>query len=287
MSKKTIAVVLITLNEGHNLQSFIDNISEWASEIFIVDSYSKDDTVDIALKNNVHIVQHKFLGFGEQWNFALENLPIKSEWVMKLDPDERMTVELKNSISEMMENPNLTGMRFKRRLWFMGKPIPIYQEVVRVWRTGKCRFSEVTVNEHPIIEGKVVKVQGFLEHYDSPSFTHWVEKQNKYSTYEALNMYHLNKLSDKPNLFGTKLQRRMWIKSNFYSLPFRYFFLHIYYYIFCGTWRSGWVGLAWSQSRVIATRMIEFKFKEMKIKKTILESTVSGIGLPDNRVKQY
>ena len=217
MSKYPIAVVLITLNEGHNLQALIDNIKDWASEIFIVDSYSKDDTVEIALKNNVHIVQHKFLGFGSQWNFALQNLPIRSPWTIKLDPDERMNQELKNSISELFSNPKVDGISFKRRLWFMGKPLPIYQDIVRVWRTGKCKFSEVTVNEHPLINGNIIKVKGFLDHFDSPSFEHWIEKQNKYSTLEALNMFHSLKLSDKPTLFGTKLQRRMWIKSNFYK----------------------------------------------------------------------
>ena len=71
-----IAVVMITLNEAHNLEAVLDNLQNWAEQVFIVDSYSSDATIDIALRRGVHVVQHAFTGFGEQWNFALQNLPI-------------------------------------------------------------------------------------------------------------------------------------------------------------------------------------------------------------------
>ena len=72
-----------------------DNITPWAQEVFLVDSFSSDDTVDIVLKYDVHVVQRRFRGFGNQWNFALEKLPITAPWAMKLDPDERLTNRLK------------------------------------------------------------------------------------------------------------------------------------------------------------------------------------------------
>jgi glycosyltransferase involved in cell wall biosynthesis len=62
---------MISLNEGHNLDAVLRNLTGWARQVFLVDSYSQDDTVDIALRYGVHVVQRKFLGFGDQWNFAL------------------------------------------------------------------------------------------------------------------------------------------------------------------------------------------------------------------------
>ena len=92
-----IAVVLITLNEEHNLEGALDNLKGWAQEVFIVDSFSQDKTVDIALDHGVHIIQRKFRGFGDQWNYALNELPITAKWTMKLDPDERLSNEIKKN----------------------------------------------------------------------------------------------------------------------------------------------------------------------------------------------
>src|SRR5258706_3803598 len=93
-----IAVVMIALNEAHHMDAVLQNIVPWAQQVFLVDSYSSDGTVDIALKYGVHVVQRRFTNFGDQWRFALEQLPIEAPWTMKLDPDERLTDELKNKI---------------------------------------------------------------------------------------------------------------------------------------------------------------------------------------------
>ena len=81
-----VAVVMISLNEANNMEAVLENLKGWAQEVFLVDSYSQDETVDIALRHGVQVVQRGFHGFGEQWNFALEQLPITAHWTMKLDP---------------------------------------------------------------------------------------------------------------------------------------------------------------------------------------------------------
>ena len=104
-----LTIVMITLNEAHNLEAVLDNIQGWAEEVFIVDSYSSDETVDIALRRGVHIVQRAFQGFGDQWNFALEHLPISSKWTMKLDPDERLSDELKTEVADAILKDDCDG----------------------------------------------------------------------------------------------------------------------------------------------------------------------------------
>lgn len=82
---------MITLNEAHNMQACLDNLSGFADEIFVVDSFSTDDTAEIARNFGAQIVEREFAGFGDQWNFAVTCLPVQSTWMMKLDPDERLT----------------------------------------------------------------------------------------------------------------------------------------------------------------------------------------------------
>jgi len=282
-----IAVVMISLNEGHNLKDVCENLAGWAQEVFLVDSYSKDDTIDIALNYGINTVQRGFRGFGDQWNFALNELPIKSPWVMKLDPDERLTEELKANISEMIKNNQYDAFCIKRRLWFMGRQMPVYQKLIRIWRNGSCRFSNVVVNEHPIIDGIVKYLTGNLEHHDSPNLDHWLEKQNRYTTSEAIIAYQNKPLSDKEILFGTSLQRRMWLKKNFYKFPFRYFFLFLYHFLYQGAFRAGRAGYIWSRLRADVMRLVDYKYMEMKITNAIPSKHLYGSGEQDKRVINY
>lgn len=282
-----VAVVMITLNEGHNLEAVLQNLKGWAQEVFIVDSYSSDGTIDTALEHGVYVVQRKFRGFGDQWNFALRELPIHAPWTMKLDPDERLSEQLKENIRQAIASGKMDGGSFYRRLWFMGKPLPIKQKIIRFWKTGKCSFTDIAVNEQPIVDGFVVHVCGDLEHHDSPNLEHWLNKQNHYSTAEAVIAYNGSKLADIPSLIGSPLQRHMWMKKHFYKLPFRYVLLFLYYWLLKGTWRVGWVGFAWARLRADVMRLVEYKKREMELTGAIPIKRNFGPGEPDPRVNSY
>lgn len=282
-----VAVVMITLNEGHNMRGVLENLRGWAREVFVVDSYSSDDTVDIALEYGAHVVQRKFLGFGDQWNFAISQMPITAPWTMKLDPDERLTEALKSSLSRAMAHANADGFLMDRRLWFMGRPLPVRQELLRVWKTGSCRFSDVLVNEHPLVHGTLKRIDGDIEHHDSPDLHHWLEKQNAYTTTEAIATHEGRTLSAKPKLFGSALERRMWIKRNYRHFPGRYVVLFLHHYLVQGSWRAGWVGYAWSRLRSDVYRLWEYKLREIAMTGRLPAKRRNGPGQPDLRVQQF
>ena len=282
-----IAVIMITLNEAHNLRKVLESIDGWAQEVFIVDSFSVDSTVDIALEYGVNIVQKKFEDFGSQWNFALENLPIKSKWTMKLDPDERLTEELKASLNILI-NDDIDGIVIERRLWFMGKILPIKQSLLRVWKTGTCIFSNVAVNEHPNISGKrILSAKGVLEHHDSPNLDHWFFKQNKYTTMEAASQFMRKDMAAPPLFWRGGLNRRMWFKKYFWKIPFRYLLLYFYHYFWLGAWRAGRVGRIWAHLRVEVYRMWEYKFLEMSQSGELIDVIPCFPGEPDARVQLF
>lgn len=284
-----LAVVMISLNEAHNMRAVLENLKGFAAEVFLVDSYSQDETVSIALEYGVHVVQKEFKGFGAQWNFALDHLPISSNWVMKLDPDERISDTLKTSIRQTLEKSNLPfqGYKISRRIWFMNKPLPVKHTLLRIWRTGKCRFSDVFVNEHPIVEGQTPLLQGNLEHHDSPHLHHWLDKQNKYTTAEALAVVQKAEMAAKPRIFGNTLERRMWLKKNYVHLPFRHFLMFLYCWCIMGAWRAGYAGFTWARLRALVYQMIEYKAKEMKLSGKIYTIPKTIKGEPDQRVKLF
>ena len=281
-----VSVIMISLNEAHNMEAVLDNLQGWAAEIFLVDSYSRDETVEIALSRGVHVVQRRFRDFGDQWNFALEALPIKTPWTMKLDPDERLPDRLKADISRALAEGRHNAFAMKRRLWFMGKAMPVHQDVLRIWRTGSCRFSDTIVNEHPLVEGPVGLIPGAMEHHDSPDLHHWFAKQNGYLTAEARLRFQNDALAAEPRLFGTAMQRRMWLKKHFMRIPGRYQLLFLYHLVWLGAWRAGKVGWIWAHLRTEVFRCIEFKLYEMRRMGRDYAPHVTGHGPPHPKAEQ-
>jgi glycosyltransferase involved in cell wall biosynthesis len=282
-----VSVILISLNEAHNMEEVLQNLSGWASEVFLVDSCSSDATVDIALKYGVHVVQRYFDGFGSQWNFALDSLPISNPWVMKLDPDERISSELKSSLEVIIKKNICTGVNIERRLWFMGSILPVTQIILRLWKRGSCRFTDVKVNEHPIVEGGLELASGYLEHHDSPNLDHWIAKQNNYTTTEAINQYTNGALAAIPKLLGSSLERRVWLKKYFWKFPGKYSALFVYHYLILGSWKCGRIGWMWSHLRVEVYRYWGYKKIEMDITGQKIVKIPLQVGTPDKRVKFY
>jgi len=281
-----VAVVMITLNEAHNMESVCRNLAGWAQEVFLVDSFSRDATVDIALGHGVEVVQRRFRGFGDQWNFAMSGLPITAPWTMKLDPDERVSDELKASIRRAILEDRCEAFSVVRRLWFMGRPLGVRQRILRLWKTGSCRFSDVAVNEYPLVDRRVCELRGDLEHHDSPDLDHWIEKQNRYSTAEAVMAAHNARLAAEPRLFGSPLERRMWLKKRFRLLPGRFGLLFLYNYLWLGAWAAGRPGYIWARLRSDVMRLIEYKRFEIAHSGHRPGPRPSGPGTPDPRVRQ-
>ena len=277
---------MISLNEAHNLEAVLQNLAGWAQEVFLVDSYSADNTIDIALKHGVQVVQRRFRGFGDQWNFALRELPITVPWTMKLDPDERLTDELKREIEAATKCETFSAYRLPIRLYFMGEKLQSVLKLTRLWRTGSVRFSDVKANEHAHCDGLEGELSAEIMHLDSPDLDHWVTKQNRYTTAEAASQFEGRALALPPRLFGTALERRMWLKRHFWKMPGRYLILFLYHLLFLGAWKAGQVGWIWARLRTEVYRLWEYKRYEMERLGHVPVKIPAHPGAPDVRVKQ-
>ncbi|QNJ07705.1 beta-glycosyltransferase/ family 2 [Synechococcus sp. Minos11] len=275
---------MITLNEAHNLPRVLNNLLGWASEVFVLDSFSTDSTIDILIDYGVVIRQSAFHSFGSQWNLALSSFAYTQPWTLKLDPDEELTPELKYSLSLAYQEYACTPIAFERQLCFMGKPLPVKQHIIRSWRTGSVSFTNSLVNEQPIVHGPILKVSGNLLHHDSPTLEHWVSKQNLYTTAEAISYLQSTSLSYTPNLFGNNIERRMWFKRVFGSIPFRFFFLFLYLLFFQRSILAGAQGVSWAKLRVFVYFLRELKIQELKMTGLPYLQVSPLSGDPDPRV---
>jgi glycosyltransferase involved in cell wall biosynthesis len=234
----SIAVVILTFNEEANLPAALDSVKDWATEVFVVDSYSTDGTVEIALSRadeGVRVVQHEFINYSDQWNWALNNLPIAAEWTLKLDADERVTEEFKAECKSRLANHEAGshGVMFRRRLFFMDDPLRFggvrTNYDLRMWRSGKARFEDRAVNEHALVEGDIETFTSTIEHHDYKSLTDWLDKHNRYASLEALTGLE-GKLDGEitPRLFGSPMERRCWMRRFAQRLPLR----HVCHFLF-------------------------------------------------------
>ena len=261
----SIDVLMIVKNEEVYIGSAIDSVKAFAKNVIIVDSGSEDRTVEIAQSKGAIVVFHKFLDFGDQWNYAINALSTGSDWQMKLDPDERISEASIRELSSIISNAasEVAGISFTRQLQFLGSALPVKQSLVRVWRKGRCKFSEVRVNEQPIIDGTVVDCKCVLTHLDSLSFETWLAKQNFYTSLEV-EAYINDRYSVTPAFFGNALERRIFFKRIFFKIPFRYF-LYKYFLIFRHLTAFGDRNfLCWVEARIMVFRILELKIFEFK-----------------------
>ena len=283
-----LTVIMISRDEAHNIVPVTENLAGFAAQILLVDSYSIDATVSLALERGVHVVQRPFKNFGDQWNFAVSgSLPVDQPWSMKLDPDERLTDELKDQIRAAIFENMADAISFPRRLWFMGRPLPVRQNVLRIWRSGTCRFTDSMVNEHPVVEGRHLHLKAELEHHDSPTLHHWYDKQNRYSTAEANIAFTGHGKTALPLLFGNRLERRAWVKMAYNYLPFRHFLMMLYCLVVLGAWRGGRAGFVWSRMRGEIFRMRALKRMEMQWKGAAYNVPPRANGKPHPGVTQF
>lgn len=143
----SITVQILSYNEEQHIERAIKSVESFASQVVVIDSFSNDRTVDIAKSLGAIVLQNKWQNnYAHQFNWGLDNAPISSEWVMRLDADEYVTHELAAEIKSQIEllSPNINGIYMRRRIYFMGKwmkhgaTYPMW--MLRLWRKnhGRC-----------------------------------------------------------------------------------------------------------------------------------------------------
>jgi len=241
----SISVIILTYNEEKHIERCINSVKSFAKDIFIVDSFSNDKTLEIAKSLGVNICQNKWENnHAKQFNWALEHCPITTEWVMRLDADEYVTQELQEEIIDKIDNleDNINGIFLKRRVYFLkrwikhGDYYPIW--LLRIWRHRKGYCEEHLMDEHiKILEGETIKFNNDIVDDNQNNISWWIDKHNNYATRESIEVLNIlyrfaNRDDITPNFFGSQVQRKRWLKYRYAKMPLflRPFLYFIYRY---------------------------------------------------------
>lgn len=224
-----VTVIILTKNEEKNIEACIESAKMIAKRIIVVDSGSTDNTVGLAERCKAEVVYHEWVGHARQFNWALDNCDINTEWVFRLDADERISQELAQEICDKLtskDSTDVNGYEMRWRIYFMNKWIkhggthkPYF---LRLFRFGKGRVEDKLMDEHIIVDGNVEKLSYDLIHYDYKGLDAWLSKHIWYSELE-MQMY--NTQSEMTG--GNEEQKKK--RGLYYKLP-RYLRARLYYW---------------------------------------------------------
>lgn len=235
-----ITVIILTKNEEANIERCINAIKGRINNIIIVDSYSDDNTVAIAKKLGVTIYQHEFKNYAVQFNYAIDNLNIKTKWIFRLDADEVVTPELLDEIEIKIKehnDDNVNGFLMKYKVIFMGKFLKhggCYPFVkMTVFKTENGRFEERDFGEHIVLNsGKYEIFDNDCLHYDFKDINSFVNKHNWYATREMNDFFAREKMNQKELYQKANIIKKL--RDNvYYKMPLflraKLFYLYKYY----------------------------------------------------------
>jgi glycosyltransferase involved in cell wall biosynthesis len=187
-----VSIIVLTKNEAADIEKCLRSLS-WSNDIHVLDSGSTDSTVAISKSFNAKVSVHPFVSFGEQRNFALDNLDLRNEWILFLDADEVATDAFRVAVNDAIacSTPSTAGyyccwkMILENRWLKRCDSFPKWQ--FRLLKHGRARFVDFG---HGQKEGQVDGTIEYLRepylHYGfSKGWAHWIDRHNRYSTLEA------------------------------------------------------------------------------------------------------
>lgn len=225
-----LSVVILTHDEEKNLPGCLRSLADVATDVHVLDSGSTDGTVEVAKSFGVAVHTNPFWGFGQQRNWAIDNIPHLHSWVLHLDADERMTPELAAELRELLvaDRPE-AGFFVASKLMLGGRWLryssgyPVYQ--VRLFHRDRLRFEDYGHGQREVSQGSLGYLRSpYLHDAYSKGLDDWFAKHARYARCEADQLRQ-----DRQGLFAMlgqlfssdPVRRRRAVKRLAYKLPGR------------------------------------------------------------------
>lgn len=267
-----ISILILTKNEERDLPGCLESVA-WSDDVHVYDSFSTDRTIEIAQKSGAHITQREFDNWSAHQNWGLRNIQFRYPWVFYIDADERMTPELIAGVKDVVTKAgDNIAFRVQRRDFFQGtwlKHVQATSYYIRLFRPERIRYERL-VNPVTIPDGPVGEVAGFLDHFPfSKGVSHWLNRHNSYSTFEAQQIIDNRREHRQFSLFKAFFtrdysERRFHQKELFYRLPARPLIKFLLLYVGKRGFLDGKAGATYAVLQSIYEYMIVLKVKEMR-----------------------
>jgi len=230
----SITAIILTYNESRHIERAIRSIQAFTEQICVVDSGSTDGTTEMAKRHGAEVHTHTFVNQAKQFQWALDNLDVRGEWVLRLDADEIIEPDLAREITEKLPGlaADVVGINLKRKHIFMdrwvrhGGRYPLV--MLRLWRRGHGRVEDRWMDEHVVVRGgRTITFNGGFADHNLGDLSYFTDKHNKYATREAIEVLNqrlgLFARDDTLNARSASFQAsfKRWAKESVYNrIPF-------------------------------------------------------------------
>lgn len=191
-----LSVIVLTHNEEKHIRRCVNSLKQLTGNIFVVDSYSTDRTVEICKELGVRISQRSWKNYSDQFQWGLDNNPFSTDWIMRMDADEYIEPSLADELSYVLgkQEVNVSGFYIRRKYFFSGKWVRyggVYPlKLLRVWKAGLGRIEERWMDEHIVLDDNCSTAL-LKEHIVDDNLNDtkwWVDKHNKYADREMIDI---------------------------------------------------------------------------------------------------
>jgi glycosyltransferase involved in cell wall biosynthesis len=233
------SVIVLAFNSVDTLGTTLEQAREISDDLYVVDSFSTDDTVALSLRHGAQVVQHAFENYGAQRNWAIDNLVLRYPWQLHLDADERLTPELIASLRSLPEDPAQSGFLIARLVQFLGREMrhggmsPTWH--LRLFRNGAGRCEERKYDQHFYLsQGSTGELYGYMIDEIRMSLSEWTARHNRWADAEVMEqtVAQGEGARVRPRLWGNPMERKRFLRGLYNDAPLfvRPFALFFYRY---------------------------------------------------------
>lgn len=284
-----VTVIVAAKNEAANIAKCLRSLAP-AKDVFVIDSGSSDDTAAIAEAAGATVVQFAYHGgYPKKRQWAIETLPIASEWLLMVDADEEIPERLWHEIAQAITAPaGRVAFLIRKGFCFLGRRFHFggfsFQAVL-LFRKGRARFErllqdaanagamDMEVHERVLVDGSIGVLRTPLIHDDFKGLAAYIDRHNRYSTWEAHHRHHFlatgrwGNESIQARLFGNTQERRRFLKFLAVRTPCEAMLWFLYHYVVRGGFLEGYPGYV--ASRIRASYIADVRAKVYELAKRV------------------
>jgi glycosyltransferase involved in cell wall biosynthesis len=287
VARLPVSVIIPVRNEAKNLPRCLQALRD-VGEVFVIDSQSTDNTVELARSHGAQVVQFHYQGgWPKKRQWAMDTLPIAYEWILLLDADELLTPALAEEIRVAIQNPAVDGYSILLRTWFLGRVLR-YGDVglwkLSLFRRGKGRYecrlkqqdasmADMEVHEHVVVEGATARLRNPLIHHNVESLSRYIQKHDEYSNWECRVLSRPEDDQELPrSLLEPQARRRRWLKRKLFAVPGSPVLLFLYRYVLRLGFLDGVPGLIYCGFQAVQMFHTKAKIYELRRAGTVTEN---------------
>jgi glycosyltransferase involved in cell wall biosynthesis len=251
-----ITVLILTYDEASNISRTLDALIDF-SDVVVLDSGSKDDTLDIVARYpNTRVVSRVFDSHEAQWNYGLTACGITRDWVLALDADYVLPHTLVSEISRLVPEKRIGGYRIGFNYCVFGRRLSgtLYPPIVALYRRQSVYYIQDGHTQRIVVDGDINWLRERIDHDDRKSLGRWLASQSKYA---GLEVDLLLSTPWKELRLSQKLRRLVVISP--WLVP-------LYCLIACKGILDGWPGLFYAFQRAVAEGILAIHLLETKVK---------------------